>query len=212
MSQAAQATPVHNIVDRSQAAVLLQHPLRPRILAAAREPISATRIAARVGESRQKVNYHVGQLAAAGLLIAVDRVRRRNMMEHRFIASAQGYVIAPQVLAGAAVNDSSLRDALSATHLVVLAARVQAEVTDVMASAQARGKRVATMSLDVDLSFSSAQRRSLFASALTEAVRNLVEEYASSAEEGSRSRAASRRFRLMLGLYPRPATTLSTED
>lgn len=83
---------VERICELSRARTLLD-PLRMRILVQAREPLSASAIADRLGLPRQRVNYHVRKLAEQRLLIRAGRLRKRNMVEQRYIATARAYVI-----------------------------------------------------------------------------------------------------------------------
>lgn len=78
---------IETVRDGRRAALLVQHPLRPRILNIARAPMSPTAIAAELGESRQKVNYHVRQLRRAGFLRAAGGRRKRGLVEQRVVAS-----------------------------------------------------------------------------------------------------------------------------
>ncbi len=55
------------LTDSRRAAALLD-PLRARILTLARGPASATQLGVRLNLPRQRVNYHVRELARAGLL------------------------------------------------------------------------------------------------------------------------------------------------
>ena len=73
--------------DGRRAALLVQHPLRARILNVARAPMSPSAIAAELGETRQKVNYHVRQLRRAGFLRAAGRRRKRGLVEQRVVAN-----------------------------------------------------------------------------------------------------------------------------
>lgn len=79
----------HNetVRDGRRAALLVQHPLRSQILNIARAPMSPSAIAAELGESRQKVNYHVRQLRRAGFLRSAGRRQKRGLVEHRVVAS-----------------------------------------------------------------------------------------------------------------------------
>lgn len=81
--------PLHNetVRDGRRAALLVQHPLRSQILKIARAPMSPSAIAAELGESRQKINYHVRQLQRAGFLRAAGRRRKRGLVEQRVVAS-----------------------------------------------------------------------------------------------------------------------------
>ena len=198
---------VETITDGSRAAVLVQHPLRPRILSLAREPASATQIAAALGEGRQKVNYHVRQLHRAGLLKAAGRRKKRNMVEQRFIATARAYVLAPQLVGPLAAEAARVADVLSASHLVALASQSQAELATVMEAAAAQGKRVATLSMSAELRFESTEQREGFAQALQGALTKVVAEYASPMTRRDGSAGAGRPYRLVVGCYPIPKRT-----
>ena len=54
----------------------------------AREPASATEVAARLGESRQRVNYHVRALERGGLVELVEERARRGCTERVVRATA----------------------------------------------------------------------------------------------------------------------------
>jgi hypothetical protein len=195
---------VETITEGPRAAVLVQHPLRPRILSLAREPASATQIAAALGEARQKVNYHVRQLHRAGLLKPAGRRKKRNMVEQRFVATARAYVLAPQLIGPLAAEAARVADAMSAAHLVALASQAQAELAAVMGAAAARRKRVATLSVSADLRFASADQRADFTRALQAALTRVVAEHSSPMTRRDGSAGAGRPYRLVVGCYPIP--------
>jgi DNA-binding IclR family transcriptional regulator len=64
-------------------------PIRARLLAALVEPGSATTLAAAVGLTRQKVNYHLWTLEQHGPVELVAERRRGNMTERVLRASAE---------------------------------------------------------------------------------------------------------------------------
>src|SRR5688572_22351294 len=107
---------VETITDGTRAAVLVQHPLRPRILSIAREPASATQIAAVLGEARREVNYRVRALSRAGVLKPAGGRRKRSMVEQRFVATARAYVLARQLIGPLAAVAAQVADALSASY------------------------------------------------------------------------------------------------
>lgn len=193
---------VETITDGSRAAALVQHPLRPRILSLAREPASATQIAASLGEPRQKINYHVRQLHRAGLLRPAGRRKRRNMVEQRFVATARTYVLAPQLIGPLAAEAAEVADALSAAYLVALASQTQAELTSAIEAASAQGKRIATLSLNAEVRFESGEQREDFARALRTALTEVIAEHSSPATNRDGSAGSGRPFRLVVGCYP----------
>jgi hypothetical protein len=200
---------IETITDGSRAAVLVQHPLRPRILGLAREPASATQIAASLGEARQKINYHVRQLHRAGLLRPAGRRKKRNMVEQRFVATARAYVLAPQLVGPLAAQAGQISDALSAAHLVALAARTQTEVASAMEAAAAQGKRIATLSISTEVRFESAEQRDGFARALKDALAEVIAGHSEPATTRDGSPGSGRPFRLVLGCYPTLRRTTS---
>lgn len=188
------------IVQEGQRAALLLHPLRLRILEQAREPASASEIARRIGETPQKVNYHVNALADAGFLRLAGERRRRNFVERRYRATARHYLLSPAVLgtlglpAGAPVSPD---DAFSAARLLGLTALVQEELGRTLHEAETAGAgRVPSLSLDAEVRFASAAERSRFASEIRSAVLDVVGRYS--------GRGRGWPFRLVLGCYPLP--------
>jgi len=201
---------VEAITEGPRAAALVQHPLRPRILSLAREPASATQIAASLGESRQKINYHVRQLHRAGLLKPAGRQKKRNMVEQRYVATARSYVLAPQLVGPLAAEAARVADALSASYLVALASQAQAELATVMQAATAQGKRVATLSASAELRFESAEQREGFTDALRAALTRVIAAHSSPTTQRDGSAGAGRPYRLVVGCYPIPKRTAGT--
>jgi hypothetical protein len=181
---------------------VLLHPLRPQILAAARTPISASELARRLGQPRQRVNYHVRQLARDGFLEAVGQQRKRNMVEQQYLASAHAYVLAPMVLGEAGPASQVLPDDASATQLLTLCTRAQNEMAQLMESAHAAGVRLRTVSLQSEVSFASAEQRATFTRELIGAVNDVVTRYSGA--------GAGRAFRLLVGCYPIPESSVQT--
>jgi biotin operon repressor len=180
--------------------------MRPQILALARDPISASELARRLSHPRQRVNYHVRQLAREGFLKPASQQRKRNMVEQQYVASAHAYVLSPEVLGEAAPRVEATPDAASAAHLVGLCSQAQAEVARVMASANAAGVRLRTISLQNEIRFESVDQRTQFTAALTKAVSDIVTHYSSASQNVSGGAAAGRPFRLFLGCYPIPVS------
>ena len=198
---------IETVAQPRRAATLVMHPLRPRILAHARNPVSASDLARRLGQPRQRVNYHVRQLAAAGFLHPVGQQRKRNMVEQQYVASARAYVLTPEVLGEAAPDLADAQDQASAAHLVALCARAQTEVARVMESADVAGVRVRTLSLQTDIRFESVEQRTEFTNELLKAVGDVVARTTSPYTTPDGAPAAGRPFRLMLGCYPVPVET-----
>ena len=187
------------VADRRSAAVLVKHPLRVDILRAAHAPTSASRIASELGLPRQKVNYHVRELARAGLLRRAGRRKRGNMYEQRYVATARQYVLSPEVLGELAADPEQVTDVWSAAYLMALGGRMGSELARVTRDAADKGQRLATLSMQVEVGFANAKQRAAFAAALSQAVTDIVGKHSVPAEG-----AASGAYRLVLGCYPLP--------
>ena len=178
------------IEDPAAAAVALD-PVRARLLGALREPGSATSLAAELGLTRQKVNYHLHALEAHGLVELVEERRKGNMTERVLRTTADAFVISPQAWAIVAPDPDREPDKLSAQWLLALAARLLREVGRLITAAGPR--RIATFAIDGEITFATAADRAAFARELGESVGGLVAKYHS--DQG-------RPHRLVVALHP----------
>lgn len=202
MSQAGEPS-VEWVREPERAAILLT-PLRLEILEKAREPRSASDIAGELGLPRQRVNYHVKELARGRFLRKAGQVRRRNFYEQRYRASARSYLVAPEVLGPVAAGLAAPGDRASAAYLLVAMARLQGEVCRAADQAAATGRRLATLTLDADLRFENAEQRDRFTRALRDAVASVIAEHASPAQASDGRPGAGRPYRLVIGCHPVP--------
>src|SRR5580700_12343225 len=108
------AAPEWDFVTEMPRAAALLHPLRLRILHELREPDSAAGLARRLRLPRQKINYHVRELARARFLERAGQRRRRNMIERRYRTTARGYVLSPELLGRMGLPREHAEDVLSA--------------------------------------------------------------------------------------------------
>jgi DNA-binding transcriptional ArsR family regulator len=192
--------------EPAQAAVLLHHPLRLQILAALLEPDSATGVARRMKLPRQTVNYHVRELARARLLARAGRRRRRHFFEQCYVATARGYVLSPELLGKLAADPAQVADTLSAKYLLGLASKLQAELARSAELAAAAGKRLATLSINTELRFTSPEQRAAFNEELQRAIVETAARHSSPFTMTDGSPAEGRPFRLVVGCYPIPPT------
>jgi DNA-binding transcriptional ArsR family regulator len=191
------------VIDDPAAAGVALDPVRGRLLAELREPggASAATLAGRVGLPRQKVNYHLRTLEAHGLVKVESERRWGGLTERRMVAAARSYVVSPGAMGPVAPPSDPGRqmDRLSAAYLVALAARVVREVGGLLRKSERLEKRLATLSIDAEVRFRSAEERAAFSRDLTMAVTALVSRYHDESAPGGR------RHRLMIGAYPTPA-------
>src|SRR5262245_3904935 len=186
------------IRDPEQAAVLLQ-PERIRLLEALAEPDSAAGLARRFALPRQRLNYHLKELERSGLVELVEERRKGNCIERVVRATARAYTISPEVLGALGTAREPIADRLSASYLVAVASRAVEELGALIARATAARKRVATLTLDTEIRFPSADSRAEFAHELSEAVARLAAKYHAPAAPGGRT------FRVIASAYPKPA-------
>jgi DNA-binding transcriptional ArsR family regulator len=184
------------VIDQPAAAEASLDPIRSRLLAELAEPASATSLAARLGLPRQQVNYHLRTLEQHGLVKLVEERRKGNAIERVLRAIASSYVISPVALPSVAPDPDRAPDQLSARWLLALAARLVAELGELIARATAARQPLATFGLDTELRFATAADRAAFAAELSGAVEALIGKYHDAGAPGGR------RHRLIVALHP----------
>lgn len=197
-------SPAWDLVAEMPRAAALLHPLRLRILDALREPDSAAGLARRLRLPRQKINYHVRELARTHFLERAGQRRRRNMIERRFRTTARGYILSPELLGRMGVPQAQAEDAFSASYLLGMLSLGQLELGRASREAAAQSKRLATLSMNSEIRFETAEQRARFTSELQRAVVDVVSRCASPNTHADGTAAAGRPYRLILGCYPVP--------
>lgn len=165
------------VIENPQAASTALHPVRARLLSELTTPASATGLAARVGITRQKVNYHLKELEAHGLIELAEERRHGGITERVVQASAAAYVVSPAAITTQAADPAHNPDHLSAAYLVALVGRVMREVGALALRARGSGERVPTLTIDTTIGFASPEARAAFAGDLTAAVLDLAARY-----------------------------------
>ncbi|HEX5830491.1 MAG TPA: helix-turn-helix domain-containing protein [Gemmatimonadaceae bacterium] len=168
-------------------------PLRRAVLAAFHEPDSATGLAARLGESRQRVNYHLRELEKGGLVELVELRQRRGCLERVVRATARAVLVEPEVIGDL---ETSTQDRFASDTLLALAARTVNDVAAMREQADARGKRFLTFAIEADVGFEHPADIERFANALADSVAQLAATFTSS--------RARRRYRVVVGGHPAP--------
>src|SRR6201990_2275055 len=132
-------------------------PIRARLLAALAEPGSASTLAARVGLTRQKANYHLRALEHHGLVELVEERRKGNCTERVLQATAASYVISPAALSEVAPDPSREPDQRSARWLLRGGGRLVQEAGELITSPGIAEKPLATLGIDSEVRFASAK-------------------------------------------------------
>lgn len=189
------------VIHDPAAATVALDPIRSRLLAELNEPSSAASVAAKVGLTRQKANYHLNALLSHRLVWEAGQRKWGGLTERLFVASAASYVVAPGAMGLASTDPARTADRLSASYLIALAARVVQEVSDLVRRAREADKHLSTLSIDTEIRFRSAVERAAFTAELTRAVTELAAHYHDESSPGGRS------HRLIVAAYPTPPPT-----
>jgi DNA-binding transcriptional ArsR family regulator len=184
---------VHVLEDPAAVEAALD-PIRASILDALTEPGSATTVAAAVGLTRQKVNYHLKMLEAHGLVEPAE-TRAWGGITERFVRrSARHLVVSPDVVQSAAIDPNEVADHLSAAYMIAVNARTVSEAGAIARDATV-GMRLPTLTIDTVIGFGSPKDRAAFSAELQSAVATLIAKYHH--DDG-------RPHRLTVSSYPRP--------
>lgn len=194
------------VIDDPAVAAIALEPMRNRLLSELSQPASASTLSSRVGLTRQKVNYHLRRLESAKLVRMSGKKRWGGITERLMVASATSYVISPRALGRVAADPAHTVDRLSASYLIALAGRVVREVGQLFRRSKELDKRLATLSIDTEVRFRSAEDRAAFSRDLTAAVAQLVSRYHDESAPGGR------RHRLLVAAYPKPAEPQGKEQ
>ena len=192
------STAALQVIRQAEPAAAALDPVRQQLLAQLAEPESAVGLARRLGLPRQRINYHLRALETAGLVELVEQRRKGNCLERVLRATARSFVISPEALGVVGSSPEAAGDRLSSAYLLASAGRIIREVGALEAQALAEDKRLATLTLDTDVRFATAEKRAQFARELTDAVARLAAKY------HDEHAAGGRRFRLLAAVHPAP--------
>ncbi|MFB9903183.1 helix-turn-helix domain-containing protein [Allokutzneria oryzae] len=112
--------------ELGQAEALLK-PQRVEVLRRLAEPRTCTELAQLLGQTPQRVYYHVKRLVEAGLVAQVAERRVRGITEGSYQATARSYWLSPR-LVGRIGGSRATRDELGLGYLLDLMEEVQADV------------------------------------------------------------------------------------
>lgn len=174
----------------------LTHPIRRQILAELRTPNSAAAVARALGEPRQKVNYHVKELARTALIRPAGERRKGHLIEKLFESVAGSFVVSPRLAWDEAVQARALEDQISLSRLIDLGEQLQEDACALLDRASYDDEEIPSASVEAEISFADESNRSAFMTDYLEALGPLL------AKHGAR---AGQTFRVALAVYPDPA-------
>jgi DNA-binding transcriptional ArsR family regulator len=170
------AQPVH-VVEDIEALQVLGHPLRVRILEALREPGSAATVAREVGETRQKINYHLKELERVRLVEPVGERRSGNFIETLYEAAGRSFLVSPQVAWSDPRRLDTLRQQHSLENLVMVGAQLQRDAISLLDRAAFDGEEIASAAVEADVHFADEKDRAAFLDEYLAAVQKLCDRY-----------------------------------
>lgn len=174
----------------------LLSPLRRRLLSELeRTPDSAAGLARRLGLPRQKLNYHLRELEHAGLVELLEERQRRGCIERALRVSARAFVIDPALLGSLGADPAAIQDRFSSQYQLAAAARLLRELAELQRGAERAKKPLATLTLETEVCFASAEQRAAFAQELGDAIARLAAKYHDDSP-------GSRAFRFVLAGHP----------
>lgn len=187
------------IVREPERALALLDPERARVLRALRTaPDSAAGLARRLGESRQRLNYHLRRLEDAGVVELHEERRRRGQVERVLRPVARAFVLDPGALGELAGEPEQSGDRFSATYLIAVAARAIRELAALRDRATSQRKRLASATIDASVRLAAPADFTAFMNDLTAAVADVIARH--HADSG-------RDFRVIAASYQRPVAT-----
>lgn len=181
------------MVTSTEQAVALLNPLRAEILSGMTEPVSAAEIARSMGETPQKINYHLKALEKVGLVHRVGSRQIRNLVEVLYRAAAKTFVLSESLgLPAEAIQH--MKDQGSLAHLITVSERIKKDALRLMQHSD-KEEHVPSASLHTRVSLSDEGRRKAFVEEYVQLVRKLTEKYQTEGE-------ADDAYHVLLAVYP----------
>jgi DNA-binding transcriptional ArsR family regulator len=182
-----------------QAGALL-HPLRIEVLRKLANPRSCPDVAKELGETSQKIYYHVKILESAGLIEKVEERRVRGIMEGLYRARAKSYWLSPSLVGKVGGGDRA-RDQMSLGFVLSLAEEIQKDIAR-LGEKTGEGQNVPSLGLSLRIELDGSEERARFLAELQETLQDLAKKYAAKGPAPPREE-----FQVSLVCYPRVRRT-----
>jgi len=176
-------------LDHFEQAEALLKPQRVEVLRQLAEPRSCTQVGARLGQTPQRVYYHVRRLVDAGLVTQVSERRVRGIHEGIYQASARSYWLSPKLVG--TIGRRRAQDQLSLGYLLNLVEEVQAD----LAGMDPAAAELPSLGISGEIRLPPAQRQ-----AFLDDLRTVLQELL-----GRYGGAEGDAFRIALACYPKGA-------
>ncbi|MEF3305064.1 winged helix-turn-helix domain-containing protein [Paenibacillus sp. GYB003] len=197
------------VVHDPQQAVALLNPLRAHILAQMHEPVSAAEIGRLIGETPQKINYHLKALEKVGLVRKTGSRQVRNLVEVLYQAIAKSFVLS-DALGFEPETARRMKEDGALSHLVHTSDKLKRDALRLLERSEA-GENVHSATLSASVRLADEEARQSFVQDYLEAVRRLTEKYGAAsgdadAAEGGSGRGArdgdAASYEVVVAVYP----------
>ncbi|OCT14730.1 ArsR family transcriptional regulator [Paenibacillus pectinilyticus] len=183
-------------IESPEQATVLLNPLRSEIIAQLLEPGSAAEVARTLGETAQRINYHLKALEKAGLVTRVGTRQVRNLVEVLYRSIAKTFVLA-ESLSMKPETLQKLKDQSSLAHLVTTSERIRRDAMLLMEQSDV-GEVIPSATLQLQVHLCTEQQRQLFIEEYAAMVQQLVERYSGSLDKNQDT------YHVLLAVYPKP--------
>jgi DNA-binding transcriptional ArsR family regulator len=193
-SQAAEACPAVFSIQTPGALQALSHPTRVAMLEALHEPRSAAAVGRELGQTRQRMTYHLKALEQAGLVERVGTRQNGNFLETLYRAAARAFVVSPQVAWSGPRRIEALRSQHALGTLVGIGEQLQRDAAALLDRAAYESEQIASAAVSAEVGFDSDAERGAFMREYLEATKDLLDRY------GARG---GKPYRVVLAIHPR---------
>jgi DNA-binding transcriptional ArsR family regulator len=188
------------LIEEPHQAEALLNPLRLELLKRADEPRSCGELAAALGETPQKVYYHVKVLERAGAIEKVEERRVRAIAEGYYRATARSFWFSPK-LVGRIGGPRRARDQMSLGFLLSLAEELQTEVGRL---AQSETGETPSLGFSAQVRLAKPADRAAFLGDVQDAIQSIAKKYGAAGTPPALVTAgAPDSYHLILACYPR---------
>ncbi|MGI9628790.1 MAG: ArsR/SmtB family transcription factor [Longimicrobiales bacterium] len=175
------------VIDAPDTAAAVLNPVRLNILAQLVQPGSSTTVGKALGLPRQKVDYHVRELERRGLVTEVGTRQRHGCTERLLQSRARSLVVDPAALGPVQIDPGQLKDQFSSAYLIASASKTIRDVATLRRGADQAGKKLATFTIETEVTFRDPKDQAGFLDELSNAVAALAAKYHINETERGRS-------------------------
>jgi DNA-binding transcriptional ArsR family regulator len=184
---------VYRLESPDQALALL-NPLRAEILRILNEPCSATEVGRQLGESPQKINYHLKSLEKVGLLRRSGTRQVRNLIEVLYQSIAKTFII-PESFGWSEETVGRMKDQGALRHLITVSERMRNDAMRLM-EASDEAVEVPSAALETNVFLPVEADRQAFIRDYAEAMKKLAQKYPTDDKNNG--------YRVLMAVYPDP--------